>query len=607
MRIQPRQQILDIWQSVLSASGAGEVWAWGGPGAGDSISDAAQLLCLLYPATEIDSLAIGNPDRIADDVATALEPLGWPSQIDQALVGLLEEYLERNTAADGEPTFTVADHVSGTESGRPTGAQGGIEAVDAYAISVRLCLAGLRYLWSAQRAAAERRGHMDRVLRLTRSLGARLTAALTGLLRSFVVTTIVPESPAGQSIIRMLNQADRPEKQVLRELSESLERVRTRVRNDVSLGRTHGFDLYDDQLLLECGWTWGVAKDAAPVDLVEAAVAVRAGIAEPRPDLYFTSTALDAIDDLLSPHTRESGLLDESQWRLAEALQIRSDLARRYWSTVARFGSGHWPLEDIPWRTSDGEQSDYASLVVAGILIQDLADRVASHDELPRVAAILDELARHGRITRRPMLDDPAIQLHAPGIAVHLNGTEEVDGGPRLRRRVPDFAAVLLERTLQAAGLATELGTRDQLMRLAGLTMEHLNLRLLQEGPAAGLWEHATGGPGDSGPSWCLSERVTRCLVTAERGIRAPLPSAPASRTLARELLCEAEHLLDRQLLDTETSTARHDLGRMEDLIDRSRDLLTRGSPGTASALALQALHQLDRLAVARSDADRIR
>ena len=65
--------------------------------------------------------------------------------------------------------------------------------------------------------------------------------------------------------------------------------------------------------------------------------------------------AMDGILDLSSQRIRELDLLDEEQRQLADALQLRLDLTQRYWSTVARFVTERWPLEDMPWRTSDGE------------------------------------------------------------------------------------------------------------------------------------------------------------------------------------------------------------------------------------------------------------
>ena len=95
------------------------------------------------------------------------------------------------------------------------------------------------------------------------------------------------------------------------------------------------------------------------------------GVAEARPYLYFTVVALDGIQDLFSERTRLLGLLDEEQQRLARALQLRSDLTRQFWSKIATFGrGGRWPLEDLPWRTTDGRESDYYSVLLTSIVIE---------------------------------------------------------------------------------------------------------------------------------------------------------------------------------------------------------------------------------------------
>ncbi|MGK8486473.1 hypothetical protein [Nocardia asiatica] len=53
MRIRPRQQLLELWRAVLACSYRNGTWQWGGRDGANSISDAEQLLCLLYPATEM--------------------------------------------------------------------------------------------------------------------------------------------------------------------------------------------------------------------------------------------------------------------------------------------------------------------------------------------------------------------------------------------------------------------------------------------------------------------------------------------------------------------------------------------------------------------------
>ena len=56
MEIQTRRQILEIWRATVDYSLRGEEWNWGGRSGRNSISDAEQLLTILYPATAIESL-----------------------------------------------------------------------------------------------------------------------------------------------------------------------------------------------------------------------------------------------------------------------------------------------------------------------------------------------------------------------------------------------------------------------------------------------------------------------------------------------------------------------------------------------------------------------
>ncbi|WP_433200448.1 SCO2524 family protein [Nocardia sp. CA-107356] len=611
MRIQPRQQILDIWRAMLAACWDGRDWHWGGRTDANSISDSEQLLCLLYPATEIDIFALDNPDRMENDVSSVLEPLGGPKQIGSFVVWLLERYIEQNTRDDGQPSFSAGSYLRSADQREPNAAQRGIEVVDSYSMALTLCMAGLRFL-RAFRGWARPGELTQRIDALAEQLSVRLTAAMTGLVRSFVVNTVKPKSREGQAILGMLNQTGEPEQAMVDGVRRSLERVRSRLRSDVTLGQEESVkELEDENLLFECGWSWGVVLDATEVDFVEAQIASQKGIADPRPYLYFTVVALDGINDLVSPRTGELGLLNEKQHRLAQALRTRWELTQRYWSTVARFGSGSWPLEDIPWRTSDDEQSDYFSLIVSAVLIQDLVARTASDDDLTRAVAIFDELAGRGRIIRRSMREDPAVALHNPGVRLTLQGSE-VDHGPILQWEVSDFSVVLLKRMLQAARLSNNVAARDKLMELSKSVMEHLDRRMLRAG-APGLWDDPAGAFGENGdvavtkPSWYMTERVIECLVAADRTYREPPPNWPDLQAVARVMLNTAEHRFDQEMLGVsidDTSGNRAALDRVEDHIDQARQLVREDS-ATTFVHALDALRELDRLAAARRDATR--
>lgn len=625
MRLQPRQQLLDVWRALTATAYANRKWEWSGREEPNSVCDAEQLLCLLYPATEVASLALDRPDAMASDVQNALKDFGDPIRIPQVVVDVLADYVARYTGEDGEPEFGGGGYLRTHGAERaPDGLselsaeQRRLGVVDSYSLSVTLCLAALGFL-SFFEQSVRRADLKGKIKDLQASIGKRLTSAMIGLLRSFTVQVVDPDSEVARVMISTVNQTGAAEDVVLDELRARLGPLRARLRDDVRIGiDRETVDLDNDNLVFECGWSWGIARNAKPVDvsLDEARLAVppricdQDGVADPRPYLYSTVVALDGINDLLSPRTAELGLLNDAQVRLAEALRVRWTLTQRYWSTIARFGDQQWPLEDIPWRTSDGEESDYFSLLVSAVLVQDLQDRQATDDDLNRAVSVFESLAQRGRITRRVMASDRSVRMHVPGVQMRLGGTDEI--GPQLYWSVADFAPLLLKRSLQAARLSGNVTARNRLLRLAETTMEHLARRQISRGPAAGLWDD----PGkvlfpyeerkpEEAPSWYLTERVTEALVAAARLFgEQPLRSgALINRT--HDLLNEAEHLLNQELLSADATTAvRSKLSEIEAKLVRARAMVN-DRPGTAHALTMHALLQLDQIAIGHDDAVR--
>ena len=189
-------------------------------------------------------------------------------------------------------------------------------------------------------------------------------------------------------------------------------------------------------------------------------------MAEARPYLYFTVVALDGIQDLFSERTRLLGLLDEEQQRLARALQLRSDLTRQFWAKIATFGrGGRWPLEDLPWRTTDGRESDYYSVLLTSIVIEGAGSDRNVDVDVDRIGTLLEELANRGRVTRRPTENDPGIDLHIPGMRLRLIGSEKVAEGPRLEWTVSSYTLLVLKRVLRVAELLEDSSDQDQVPR----------------------------------------------------------------------------------------------------------------------------------------------
>ena len=202
----------------------------------------------------------------------------------------------------------------------------------------------------------------------------RLTAAMVGLLRSFTVNTFDPSDPPGRTHVHD-DQPDAasPTRSSSATCSQDLAEIRAGLRQELTIGSGQVAEELDNRgRLFECGWSWGVVDGAPEIALRDQHRRTSpTGVAEARPYLYFTVVALDGIQDLFSERTRILGLLDEEQQRLARALQLRSDLTRQFWAKVATFGrGGRWPLEDLPWRTTDGRESDYYSVLLTSIVIE---------------------------------------------------------------------------------------------------------------------------------------------------------------------------------------------------------------------------------------------
>src|SRR5688500_14944014 len=113
MRIQPRQNLLEIWEALIRSSyvkneddGSKEgKWVWGGSDNDDSVYDTQQLLCLMFPAAEVSAFALETPDETIDAVVTVLSPFGTAIQIPRVLTGILISYLERHSDPEGNPRF----------------------------------------------------------------------------------------------------------------------------------------------------------------------------------------------------------------------------------------------------------------------------------------------------------------------------------------------------------------------------------------------------------------------------------------------------------------------------------------------------------------------
>ncbi|MEU8261986.1 SCO2524 family protein [Micromonospora sp. NPDC048999] len=592
MRIQPRQEILDIWRATVHSCWQNGEWQWGGRSGSNSISDAEQLLTLLLPATKVPALGLDDPDRTDEEVLDALDSIGGAIEIPRRLVSVMTDYFTRYTDDGGAPIFSAGGYLNPLDAGPDlTEEQRSLDIVDSFAVSITLTLATIGFA-KVYRGATQRRDLLAQLDTLEAMASARLSAAMVGLLRSFSTSVFTSTGDYGVRLCDMINQDGVPRRELVAALRERLKETMASLRSVlIGSGRVTE-DLDNSEMLFECGWSWGIISGAEEVSTKEPIGRQREGAAENAPFLYFTVIAMDAIEDLNSERTRLLGLLNEEQQRLSGALQLRWELTRTYWAEVATFDSRRrWPIEDVPWRTTDGDRTDYYTLQVTSLAVKGLLARGRGADEeLGRIAAVLVELAQRARITRRASLGESALVVHAPGKGVTLT---DATSKPIMMWNVNEFSAVLLQRAATVAGLLGNARRRSELLELADEVWDHLLLRRISDGQNGGLWDHAGGAfpglaPMPEAPSWYLTERVVQALVSAGQLLSdRPLPRAGRLSAYAQDLIDEAEYLFDRELMSgTFSGTAMQRSMRSIRASLRRAQLLVDERPGTAAALA---------------------
>jgi hypothetical protein len=615
MEIQTRRQILEIWRATLDYSYRDGKWTWGGRKGRNSISDAEQLLTILYPSTVVDSLRVDSADRIADDVLEHLSAFGNALDIPRQLVRLAIDYM-RTYVIDGTPDFSGDLYF---DAGEDAASEIGIEqrrlhVVDSYSMSVTLCLSVLGFTRTYRQSLRSSR-MIKEVDELDELASQRLTAAMVGLLRSFTVNTFDPGDQPGVTMCEMINQTGVASEILVHDLLSDLAEVRAGLRQELSLGlrQVVADELENIGRMFECGWSWGVIQGAPEVDFASNIGRQPTGVANARPYLYFTVVALDGIQDLFSERTRILSLLNEEQQRLARALQLRWDLTRQFWAKLATFGTGRWPLEDLPWTTSDGEESDYYSVLLTSIVLEGIGSERVADIDVERIGRLLEELGNRGRLTRRPTRHDPAVELHVPGIRLRLIGSEDL-GGPRLLWLVSSYSMLVLKRLLRVAELLDDSPIRSRFLELADQIWAHLERRKMDAPTARGLWDEPTRVFTDTTfaafgtPSWYHTERVIEALVAAANVTQTVRTTTVTLTQYAQDLLAEAEHLFDRERLRG-TSDAGEQMRESFQVISvklrRARELV-KERPGTAGVLATDVLRDLDMVDAARQDTARM-
>ncbi|MFJ8104720.1 SCO2524 family protein [Streptomyces sp. NPDC096132] len=612
MQIKPRQHLLEMWRAIARHSFEEGEWSWGEWGGRSSVADAERLLCLLYPATEIDAFRLDNPDTTQPDVAHALAKAGDTTDIPLRLVAALTDFMEKHRDQEG-PTFAGGHYYAPADPEQElTTEQRNVDVVDSYSMSVSLCLATLEFC-RGYRAKTQRGAALARIEQLRQLAGARLTAAMVGLVRSFTVNVVDISSEQGQTLARLLGRGRLSDRQVLQRFQHHFTSLRALITESFTLGLDTEVtdELRNENRLFECGWAWSVVQGAPQIETepgtAQAIGRQPQGVACGVPYLHFTVVALDGIVDLFSDRTFVLGLLDAEQQKLADALQLRWEITQQYWSTIARFEEGAWPLEVIPWRTTPRlPESAYFSLTAVSILVHDLMRRRTTDHNLTRLVSVMERLAERGGITGGVSRDDPAVGLHSPGVTMPLLGSSTL--GPEMTWTMSDFSTQLFKRTVQLCALSRDLASEDRLLRLAEDILDHIWGRRIREGEGVGLWDdvhavHPEAPIGKEPLSWSITERVCECMVAAHTLYgRDPIRSLELS-ALARSVISEAAHLLGKEQEDRpapaprssqgeQIKTAEADLRRARRLVDKQ--------PGTAYKLALGVLGRLDVLARAR-------
>ncbi len=626
MEIQPRRDILELWRATIDYCYGKEGWSWGGLAGRNSVSDAEQLLTILYPATVIQSLAVSSVDRTSSDVLSYLRSLGNEVDIPQRLIEFIGDYM-RTYLVDGTPDFSGGAYFKSGDgkAAKIAPAQQALDVVDSYSMSLTLCLSTLEFL-KVYRQDVRGTRMQEQIQELEKLCRQRLSAAMVGLLRSFTVNAFDPDAPPGRLMCAMVNQTEMATDVVVRDLLAELADIRASIAQEVELGVGPIADKLENRgRLFECGWSWGVVDGAPEVTLGSETGTEEqpkidigkqpTGVAEARPYLYFTVAALDGIQDLFSEQTRLRGLLDVDQQRLARALQLRWDVTRQFWTKVATFGGGRrWPIEDLPWITTDGEESDYYSALLTSIVIQNASSGRLLSTDIDRMGRLLGELANRGRITSRPTKDDPAVTLHSPGVSLQLIGSEKVAEGPRLQWTVSSFSTLLLKRLLLVAELLGNNADRVRTLDLADQIWKHIERRRITRSAGRGLWDEPAqvfpqvSVTSDEGPSWHQTERVMEALVAAAGVTDSPPVGAGELIAHAERKLAEAEHLFDQERLRGTNDTGekmRETFQVVGANLRRARALL-HSRPGTASVLADDVLRELDKIDAARQDTVRM-
>lgn len=617
--LNPAEEILVTWAAFVAAVQHNRLWG-DARNCRNAIIDSEALLVLLQPEMEIARFGLESTDgqslstrdravaRVLSTIAAgrAQDEDELPTSVRARLLEVLTDYYVTHGA--DTPTFSAGEYLLIEPERAPEvdRLQKDVQVVDAYTFGLTASLATLHLVkrWFPNKNQTEER--YQPVATLRNYAERRLTCSLRGLVDSFAVYS---QLTAGEW--RDQTRLRWPEASV-RELSTIRAQI-AQMRKDIG-----------SKLTYEIGWSWGPVP---PMERLRSSGREYPYYAEAAPYLYFTVVALDGIKDLSADWVLYSDLLeDPEQQELAQTLRQYADMTERYWSALAGNDvGGRWALQNIPWSTSDGVQSDYWTLYLLRVALPGLT---ATPHDTRRLIGLLEELAQRARITRAPVppRTDPAIALHWPGLDLLLAPPELASRShaganslPTLKWTVFDFAPQLLKVAGQLLRTATNHRDRSELISLIGRIWLHLAKRR----NSLGVWDRLDevypewyeevhkqqakppetqspapdsistnnrlpdmARPGDRFQgSWYLTQRVIEALVMVHHAERV----RPLVPTVLEDLLFELVAELEYQVASLPIGSGSENLTMRKSLHEARQALLGR-QPARAFELLIEVL-----------------
>lgn len=613
-----QQALLATWNRWVDVAMSPEPWVDGRNRSlgRNSIMDAEMLECVLLPQFYLERFDLGTPSDTDESVARIFNKLdpgvrlldGQISANSMAeLVERLEDFLSSYRSTEGRDTFSPGGYLEPAQGEMPPDDPPAV--VDSFTMSVSVCLHAL-YLanqWAEDQSSRRPTSiDVERLVRLRERLSERLTGAMLGLCRSFAVS-VEDRGTWEEHTQRVWPRG--ASARVLRDIGRRL-RMFT------------GPDGLDETNAFECGWSWGpTPPDRYEPDYQGVSSGQEQSLyCDPVPYLYFTIGAIDGIGDLFSRKIVAAHLLTPTQSWLASRLGFYRECASSYWSALAfsENSSGAWAVEDPPWRTADGNASDYWTLYLLTIALasDEARENFGGERKLGRLLSLLEELAQRERITRRPHPPqaDPAVALHIPpGQQLNLR-TVALDGTPagtEFGWSIYDFAPRLLKLVGQVLAIATDRGVRDRASRLIDdIWNQHMiNRRVAPESdayawddvrsvfrdyPAKVKGDEEAEAAGAQVGSWYITERVVEALVAIVSAQRQRKTGGRLTGELVTEILDDL-----RWMLTTEFPEETEMIGRIASAIDMAED-----SPMLAMGIAVEISQSTERKREQRRKAD---